>query len=239
MKVLIFICSAAILVLATAAKLPGISNADTNEGSWLARQGQEEQWILIKDQYFTWTAFDKVNKKFIRSFGGPISFDGTTAQVIIEFDTQVKDRIGQAFTYNYTRKDKHLALDLGTGLSSWQQDDDGKGDLAGNWRISGRMQGGEMSRIPKADRKTLKLLTGNRFQWMAINPATREFFGTGGGTYTFVNNQYTETIEFFSRDSSRVGASLSFAGTVKDNDWHHSGKSSKGDPLHEIWSREK
>lgn len=239
MKVLIFICSAAILVLATAAKLPGISNADTNEGSWLARQGQEEQWILIKDQYFTWTAFDKVNKKFIRSFGGPISFDGTTAQVIIEFDTQVKDRIGQAFTYNYTRKDKHLALDLGTGLSNWQQGDDGKGDLAGNWRISGRMQGGEMSRIPKADRKTLKLLTGNRFQWMAINPATREFFGTGGGTYTFVNNQYTETIEFFSRDSSRVGASLSFAGTVKDNDWHHSGKSSKGDPLHEIWSREK
>ena len=74
---------------------------------------------------------------------------------------------------------------------------------------------------------------------MAINPVSKEFFGTGGGTYTFTNGQYTEHVEFFSRDSSRVGAILSFEGKVKDDVWNHSGKSSKGDPLNEVWTREK
>lgn len=82
-------------------------------------------------------------------------------------------------------------------------------------------------------------MSGTRFQWAAINPETKEFFGTGGGTYTFVNGKYTENIEFFSRDNSRVGASLSFKGEVKDGQWHHSGNSSTGNPIYEIWSREK
>ena len=86
-------------------------------------------------------------------------------------------------------------------------------------------------------RKTLKLLTGSRFQWFAIDPGTKGFFGTGGGNYSFINGQYTENIEFFSRDSSRVGASLSFNGKVVDGNWHHSGKSSKGDDIYEVWSR--
>jgi hypothetical protein len=100
------------------------------------------------------------------------------------------------------------------------------------------MVDGNMNDIPKRDRKTLKLLTGTRFQWMAINPATKEFFGTGGGTYRFENGKYIETIEFFSRDSTRVGASLQFDGKVEGDTWYHSGKSSRGDDLNEIWSRE-
>jgi len=50
--------------------------------------------------------------------------------------------------------------------------------------------------------------------------------------------KYTEHIEFFSRDSSRVGASLSFDGSISDKVWTHKGASSKGDPIHEEWTRE-
>lgn len=57
-----------------------------------------------------------------------------------------------------------------------------------------------------------------------------------GGTYSAVKGIYTENITFFSRDNSRVGAELSFEFAVKNGDWHHSGKSSKGDPIYEIWS---
>lgn len=57
-------------------------------------------------------------------------------------------------------------------------------------------------------RKTIKILSGTRFQWAAINSETGEFFGTGGGNYTFKDGKYTENIEYFSRDASRVGASL-------------------------------
>ncbi|MDX1470670.1 MAG: hypothetical protein R3213_04170 [Flavobacteriaceae bacterium] len=60
--------------------------------------------------------------------------------------------------------------------------------------------------------------------------------GTGGGTYTTEDGKYTENIEFFSRDNSRVGASLEFDFELVDGDWHHSGFSSKGDPLYEIWT---
>jgi hypothetical protein len=91
--------------------------------------------------------------------------------------------------------------------------------------------------IKPAARKTIKLLSGQRFQWAAINTDTGEFFGTGGGTYSFREGQYTEHIEFFSRESSRVGMSLSFSGRVEGRNWYHSGKSSRGEPISEVWSR--
>ena len=82
----------------------------------------------------------------------------------------------------------------------------------------------------------MKILSSSRFQWIAYNTATGKFSGTGGGSYTAENGVYTEHIEFFSRDDSRVGAQLSFEYEVIENEWHHSGKSSKGKPIYEIWS---
>ena len=96
-----------------------------------------------------------------------------------------------------------------------------------------------MQTIEKSARKTVKILSSTRFQWVAINTETKEFFGTGGGTYTFTNGKYTENIEFFSRDSSRVGASLNFNGSVTKKVWTHKGLSSRGEPIHEEWMREK
>jgi hypothetical protein len=94
-----------------------------------------------------------------------------------------------------------------------------------------------MNTIVPGARKTIKILSASRFQWVALNSETGEFFGTGGGTYTFKDGKYIEQIEFFSRDASRVGASLSFTADLKDGDWHHAGLSSKGDRIYEIWSR--
>jgi hypothetical protein len=87
--------------------------------------------------------------------------------------------------------------------------------------------------------ENLKLLTGNRFQWAAINPETKQFMGTGGGTYTAINGKYTEKLEFFSRDNNRVGRSLPFDAELKGNDWYHRGQSSTGGKVSEVWSREK
>jgi hypothetical protein len=117
--------------------------------------------------------------------------------------------------------------------------DDGKpGALAGAWLFTGRVTDtGIEKRVPGA-RRTMKILSGTRFQWIAYNIETKEFFGTGGGTYTSVNGKYTETIDVFSRDNSRVGAKLDFNFSLSpEGDWHHSGKSSKGDPINEIWSK--
>lgn len=107
--------------------------------------------------------------------------------------------------------------------------------------MSGRKVDGKTeSRDTNMPRKTMKILSGTRFQWIAYNTETKQFMGTGGGTYTTENGEYTENIEFFSRDDSRVGNSLKFNYTLTDGNWNHQGVSSKGDPLNEIWTvREK
>ena len=60
--------------------------------------------------------------------------------------------------------------------------------------------------------------------------------GTGGGTYTTTNGVYSENIEFFSRDDSKVGLSLKFNYKLINNEWHHNGFSSEGDVINETWT---
>ena len=212
---------------------------DTLKGAWHLQTGSMEQVLIFQDGYFTHSVFDVENKKFVSSYGGVYKPGAITLELKIEFDTRSADNVGTTKTVAYSVKEKALNTDI-TGMQQpWTRLAEGDKTLAGVWRITGRMVDGKMNQMQRGDRKTLKILSSTRFQWMAINPATKEFFGTGGGTYTFENGKYTENIEFFSRDSTRVGASLSFDGSVTGDVWNHSGKSSKGDPLNELWTKEK
>lgn len=216
-----------------------LQKAETITGAWYSKSGTTENVFIFEDGYFSHTIFDKQNKKFITTHGGTFTIAGGQLNVNIEFDSESKDMIGTNKQFPIYISANMLKLTINGDNKEWSRIDNGSGDLAGNWRISGRMNNGQIQPIQRSARKTLKLLSGTRFQWMAINPETKEFFGTGGGTYTFANGKYTENIEFFSRDSSRVGASLTFDGNVAGNIWIHSGKNSKGEPLHEEWTREK
>ena len=111
--------------------------------------------------------------------------------------------------------------------------------MTGNWVITGRKRDNEISTMTPGARRTVKILGGGRFQWIAFNSETKELSGTGGGTYSAEDGIYKENITFFSRDDSRVGATLDFQYEVKDGHWHHSGKSSTGEPIYEIWSKYK
>jgi hypothetical protein len=143
-------------------------------------------------------------------------------------------------TYPFTIKGDVLTIDANGTELTFKQVDNGSAPLTGVWHITGRMQEGKMEAIHRTGtRKTLKILSGTRFQWAAIDPGVKGFFGTGGGVYEFKEGKYTEHIEFFSRDSSRVGASLGFDGKLEKGDWHHSGLSSRGDKIYEVWSRVK
>ena len=82
----------------------------------------------------------------------------------------------------------------------------------------------------------MKILVDGYFQWIAFNTASFSFHGTGGGSYSAADGTYTESIDYFSRDNNKVGISLGFDYAKKGMDWHHKGFSSKGDPLHEIWT---
>ncbi len=208
-------------------------------GAWTAKQGNTSFTLVFQDDYFSFVGFDIPGRKFIHTYGGTFSEADGQLHVNIEFDTKTKEEVGSHKHFTASIAGNSLKLDIGNGIKDWTRVDDGKDALAGNWRITGRMRDGKIEAIPLRARKTIKLLSGTRFQWMAINTETKEFFGTGGGTYTFKDGKYTENIEFFSRDSSRVGASLVFDGSVNNKVWTHKGLSSKGDPIHEEWTREK
>lgn len=168
--------------------------------------------------------------------GGSWSLAGDQMTEVVEFDTRDSSNVGKTITFAITLTENTLALPDGR---TWTRIDDGTpGALQGAWLMSGRKRNGEIStRDTSRPRKTMKILSGTRFQWIAYNTATKQFMATGGGTYTTQDGKYTENIEFFSRDPSRAGASLKFDFALVDGAWHHSGKSSKGDPLYEIWSQ--
>ena len=135
-------------------------------------------------------------------------------------------------------KDQDLILDHADKVN-WKKLLEPSTPLSGCWRITDRLgQDGILSAMPQGDRKTLKIMSGSRFQWFAINPRTKQFSGTGGGTYTLKDGIYTEKIEFFSRDKTRVGTELSFEASIQGPKWNHKGKSSTGNPVNEIWTKQ-
>ena len=141
--------------------------------------------------------------------------------------------VGQQRIYPVSIKDNILDM----AGSIWNRVDDGTpGQLAGAWLITGRKRDEEMTERKSGPRKTMKILSGTRFQWIAYNSETGDFMGTGGGKYTTEGGKYIENIDFFSRDNTRVGASLEFDYELKNGKWHHWGLSSKGSPIYEVWS---
>lgn len=213
------------------------SVADSLEGAWSVNYGGQDFAMLLEDGYCMFTQYNLKEKKFGLTAGGPFTLENGKIRIKTEFNSANKSEVGKMQEYGYKLSGDELTTMLEGFELKWKRVDVGGKNLAGNWRIIKRKQGEEMSDIPLRPRRTLKLLTATRFQWAAINIETGEFSGTGGGTYTFKDGKYTEYIEFFSRDSSRVGMSLSFDGKLQNGNWIHSGKSSKGDPIYEVWGR--
>jgi hypothetical protein len=227
--------------------LSGFLYAQVMEGAWkMTHQNGKEmvdhEYIkLYQDGYFAFGAKEVGTNKFVGAGGGEFSLDGNTYKETLDFFTMDSEKVGSTTTYNLDRTGDRIVIsaeiDGATLVEIWEKVGDRQDALTRNWVFTGRKSDGEISRYTPGARRTVKILTGGRFQWIAFNSETKEFMGTGGGTYTAENGKYTENITFFSRDDSRVGASLGFEFEVKDGEWHHSGMSSTGNPIYEVWSR--
>lgn len=222
-----FILSILLMIVIT----PSIMAQDIS-GAYITEDNSNQHLILITDGYITHTTF--TNDTYISTQGGTYTIDDDKLMVKFEFDDKSTENIGQTHQFSLTTNNNGLIID---GINFTKEPSKPQ-ELDGLWRITGRKVSNEMNTIPKGDRKTIKILVDGYFQWIAINPAEKGFYGTGGGKYDFSNGNYQENILFFSRDDSRIGASLKFKGKLENQQWHHSGKSSKGDPIYEIWSRD-
>lgn len=213
------------------------------EGAWkltheAGKEVTDREVIKIyQNGYFAFASKETGTNEFLAAGGGEFFLNSGYSEVY-DFHTEDSTLVGQEIPFlGYHRYDGLVLQEIEGGVEkTWKRISTDKDTLTGIWVITGRQREGELRKSTPGDRRTIKILSGGRFQWVAFNSGTGEFFGTGGGTYSAENGKYIENIEFFSRDNNRVGAKLDFDYSVNDGEWHHSGKSSKGDPIYEIWS---
>ena len=179
--------------------------------------------LIIDSEYLVVTEFNKTSGAFVKTYGGYYEIVGDSYQVSLEFNSDFE-------------KDSIKSIEL-TKDNNWRNISKPKSMLQGKWVMSGRYNNGEFrTRDTNLPRKTMKVLIDGFFQWIAFNTETSRFSGSGGGEYEAVDGKYIEKIQYFSRDDSRVGAELDFNHEVKEGDWYHSGLSSKGNPINEVWT---
>lgn len=224
----------------------GWANAQSLEGAWklVNQNGKvviDQEFIKIyQDNYFSFGIKNVSDNHFIGAGGGPFSYQDGKYSESLDFFTLDSSQVGSttSFKLEWTKGKLILSANTQKGMlvETWEKISDSTDALTGNWVITGRKREGEIARSTPGSRRTVKILSGGRFQWIAFNSETKEFSGTGGGTYKAVDGKYVENITFFSRDDSRVGASLGFDFQVIEEEWHHSGMSSTGSPIYEIWT---
>ncbi len=192
--------------------------------------------VIFSDGFQVISTYDVKTGKFVDTNGGTWKLEGDIMTEKVEFNSNNSDRVGEDVSFQVVINDSVIRLVSSERILK-RIDSGAPGKLQGAWLMSGRIRDGETQlRDTSGPRKTMKVLSGKHFQWIAYNTETKHFMGTGGGTYITTNGEYTENIEFFSRDDSKVGTSLKFNYSLVDGKWHHSGLSSKGEPINEIWS---
>ena len=194
--------------------------------SFISKENNSINRVISDDNYVVLTSYTAESSKFLKTIGGYYKKEGNKFIIDLEFNSNYKN--DSISNYELLMND------------SWNKISLKKNDLNGKWLMAGRVRNGkEQRRSLDRSRKTMKFLINGYFQWIAFNTETFQFSGSGGGTYETKNGNYMETIEYFSRDDSRVGLNLKFNYDIINKEWNHMGLSSKGDPIHEIWVNRK
>lgn len=208
-------------------------------GVYIAELENETHELKIDSSYFILSVYKKSPAGFLKTAGGFYKSDYDTIKVALEFHSNYALDSITNLSFPFKKENGQLIIQANSEISFKQQHKINQ-DLDGPWLFATRgPDQGQKRRGEANTRKTLKFLKDGRFQWIAYDTQGMQFKGTGGGSYTSKDGVYTENIEFFSKDDSRVGASLEFKYEIKGDDWHHTGKNSKGEPMYEIWGKRK
>jgi hypothetical protein len=91
-----------------------------------------------------------------------------------------------------------------------------------------------------SDQRRIKLITESHFTWVAYELASGKVQSMAGGTYTFSDGAYTESIEYAGEGmTDYFGKKQSFTIRVEGDKLHQSGKLSDGTKVEEVWQRVK
>jgi hypothetical protein len=207
-------------------------------GAWEYGPAEKHTVMIATDKVFSVATYDKPGRKFISSYGGTWRIEGNKIARIIEWNSADSTQVGKEISEEIEVTNNKL-INKQTN-ETWNRVDDGKpGALMGAWVITGNYTDDKVSKraSPFFPRRTMKVLSGKRFHWIAYNVSTKSFMNAGGGTYTTENGKYTEHIEFFTKTAESVGKTLSFDYSFVNGDWRHKGQKSTGGTMDECWSK--
>ena len=121
--------------------------------------------------------YNATTGEFIYSNGGTWELNGNVITEEIEFDTKNPARVGEIVSFEIDLTENTLAV--ANAKWNFRKIDDGSpGALKGAWVMSGRYKDGNFqSRSIDKPRKTMKILSGTRFQWIAFDTEKKEFKG--------------------------------------------------------------
>lgn len=214
----------------------GKISAQIPQGVYISDADNVRHELKISPDYFIHSVYEQTPPKFIKTLGGFYTVNDSVLNVDLEFNSAYENDGVKKLSIPFTLESDKLILKTEPELT-FAKVESLEQDLDGAWLFATRgPDTGQERRGEENPRKTLKFLMDNRFQWIAYQTETMHFSGTGGGSYSAQDGVYTEKIEYFSRDDSRVGANLQFNYEIKGDDWHHTGKNSKGEPMYEIWA---
>lgn len=229
-----FVAMAAMIVL-TSLKFKDIDPKDI-KGAWEQGPAERKSVMIVTDKVFSVAIYDGPGKKFIGAYGGTWKAEGNEVVYKMEWNTDDASSVGTENSTGATVNGDKLVI----GDDTWTRVDDGKPtDLTGAWIITGNYANDKVSKRPAPffPRRTMKVLSGSRFHWIAYNVQTKEFVNAGGGTYTAKDGKYIEHVDFFTKTPESVGKTLNFQYAFVDGDWRHKGEKSTGGPMDECWSR--
>lgn len=228
------------LLLASFFFIGSLVMAQVPKGAWKSQEPTgSTSTLIVADNYLSIASYSVQNKYFERAEGGPFKMSGDQMTYTPEFNSADTNKIGIPIVFTVTKKDDILTLRYEESMVWMFVDDAANVPMAGAWHITEKAddQGNLVKIHQEGTRKTIKLLSKTHFQWFAIDPAVKKVYAAGGGTYTVKDGKYTENIQFFLKDNNRTGTSLKFDWKLDNGRWDHSGKSSDGKPVHEIWEK--
>jgi hypothetical protein len=233
-----FISLCFILFVSVQATIAPASTAGGLAGAWGYGTSDNHTVMICSGNVFAVAQYDLPGKKLVHSYGGTWQVQGDQLLRKIEWDSKDSSQVGKEWSNKLSFQGDKLSI-AGT-TEKWERlDDGGPGKLAGAWIITGNYNNDKVSKrgSPFYPRRTMKVLSGKYFHWIAYNVGTKQFLHAGGGTYTTGNGKYTENIEFFTKTPASVGKTLVFDYSFVDGDWRHKGEKSTGGAMDECWSR--
>ncbi|MFO7744005.1 MAG: hypothetical protein R6V36_01320 [Psychroflexus sp.] len=211
-------------------------------GAWkkMSKESKDQKSIkLYSDAYFTSSIYLESTGEFISASGGTYSLSDSDYIENYEIDSRSRSVTGTYLNFDYELKNDTLKIydKNSRNEETWTRIDKAEKENITCWKIHQAFRGSKWLTIEDKPRKTLKMLTDNYYQILALNSQTGEFFGSSGGKWEFKDDKHHEMVHFFSKNQDIVGDTLSFKKEINKGIWYHNGKNSKGDYIQERWKK--